>query len=212
MRVVGHHRRGRELVRQPPFASSSKEASDKRLHRFFLKPLLRCFGEQPLICLGLSTALASQIMYISFTNHFIIMVVQNWVSGFNVLLGVCVSGLVSKYARGDEQGFALGTLAAVQSIVSVLGPAIFGGLYGWAAPKGGVIIGPHAAFEASALLTIMSLVAAIFYLFPVVKEYERQQEKEDGGVRTQRVENPAVEDYKNNYLRGGDYRRGGAPE
>ena len=39
-----------------------------------------------------------------------------------------------------------------------------------------------------------------------------QQEKEDAGVRTQRVENPAVEDYKNNYLRGGDYRRGGAPE
>ena len=78
-----------------------------------------------------------------FTNHFIIMVVQNWVSGFNVLLGVCVSGLVSKFAKGDEQGFALGTLAAVQSIVSVLGPAIFGGLYGWAAPQGGVIIGPH---------------------------------------------------------------------
>ena len=78
-----------------------------------------------------------------FTNHFMIMVVQNWVSGFNVLLGVCVSGLVSKFAKGDEQGFALGTLAAVQSIVSVLGPAVFGGLYGWAAPKGGVIIGPH---------------------------------------------------------------------
>ncbi len=78
-----------------------------------------------------------------FTNHFIIMVVQNWVSGFNVLLGVCVSGLISKFANGDEQGFALGTLAAVQSIVSVLGPAIFGGLYGWAAPQGGVIIGPH---------------------------------------------------------------------
>ena len=139
MRVVGHHRRGGELVSAAPFFQTRlKEASEKRLHRFFLKPLLRCFGEQPLICLGLSTALASQIMYISFTSHFIIMVVQNWVSGFNVLLGVCVSGLVSKFARGDEQGFALGTLAAVQSIVSVLGPAIFGGLYGWAAPKGGV--------------------------------------------------------------------------
>ena len=40
------------------------------------------------------------------------------------------AGLVSKFARGDEQGFALGTLAAVQSIVSVLGPAIFGGALG----------------------------------------------------------------------------------
>ena len=73
---------------------------------------------------------------------------------------MCVSGLISKYALPDEQGFALGTLAAVQSIVSVLGPAsendyvscirafdrtsltdclfaVFGGLYGWGAPKGG---------------------------------------------------------------------------
>jgi len=40
-----------------------------------------------------------------------------------VLLNVCVSGLISKYTLPHEQGLALGTLAAVQSIVSVLGPA-----------------------------------------------------------------------------------------
>jgi hypothetical protein len=44
-------------------------------------------------------------------------------TGFNVLLNVCVSGLISKYTLPHEQGLALGTLAAVQSIVSVLGPA-----------------------------------------------------------------------------------------
>jgi len=40
---------------------------------------------------SLSLSLSLSLRYISFTNHFIIMVVQNWVSGFNVLLGVCVS-------------------------------------------------------------------------------------------------------------------------
>ena len=41
---------------------------------FFLKPLLRYFGEQPLICLGLSTALASQIMcvHVCLCMHFLV--------------------------------------------------------------------------------------------------------------------------------------------
>ncbi len=180
----------------------------------FLKPLLERFGEQPLICLGLSTALTSQMMFISFTSHFMIIVVQNAVSGFNVLLTVCVSGLISKYTPMHEQGLALGTLAAVQSIVSVLGPAIFGGLYGWAAPKGGLIIGPHISFEVSAVLTLMSLLAAIFYLFPVVAEYEKEsqrQQSESRGVvgQTKRVDNPAIENYRRNNQF--DYRRGGVP-
>jgi len=58
------------------------------------------------------------------------------------------------------------------------------------------------------------LIAAIFYLFPVVQEYEAKQKEEDrlNLGSTKRLDNPAIENYKQNYLRGGDYRRGGVGE
>eukprot|EP01046_Picozoa_sp_COSAG06_P007261 COSAG06_NODE_352_length_16924_cov_168.566615_9_plen_78_part_00 len=70
------------------------------------------------------------------------------------------------------------------------------------------------AFMVAAVLTVLSLLAAICYLFPVVREYERKQREEDAATlgSSKREDNPAVEDYKQNYLRGGDYRRGGAGE
>ena len=63
------------------------------------------------------------------------------------------------------------------------------------------------------MLTLISLLAAIFYLFPVVAEYERERLRKEGetrGVQTQRADNPAVEDYRQTYMR--DYRRGGLPD
>ena len=68
------------------------------------------------------------------------------------------------------------------------------------------------AFMVAAVLTVLSLLAAICFLFPVVAEYERKQKEEDALGSTKREDNPAVENYKQNYLRGGDYRRGGAGE
>lgn len=68
------------------------------------------------------------------------------------------------------------------------------------------------AFMVAAVLTVLSLLAAICYLFPVVAEYERKQKEEDALSSKKREYNPAVENYKQNYLRGGDYRRGGAGE
>ena len=66
----------------------------------------------------------------------------------------------------------------------------------------------------AAVLTVLSLLAAICYLFPVVAEYEHKRKEDDAlelGSK-KREDNPAVEDYRQNYLRGGDYRRGGAGE
>jgi flagellar biosynthesis/type III secretory pathway M-ring protein FliF/YscJ len=66
----------------------------------------------------------------------------------------------------------------------------------------------------AAVLTVMSLLAALCFLFPVVAEYERKQkeEREDVLGSRKRENSPAVENYRQNYLRGGDYRRGGAGE
>lgn len=68
------------------------------------------------------------------------------------------------------------------------------------------------AFMVAAVLTVLSLLAAIFFLFPVVAEYERIQKAQVTLSSEKREDNPAVESYKQNYLRGGDYRRGGAGE
>lgn len=65
------------------------------------------------------------------------------------------------------------------------------------------------AFMVAAVLTILSLIAAVVFLFPVVSEYERKQKEQDALGSKTREANPAVESYKQNYLRGGDYRRGG---
>jgi MFS family permease len=119
------------------------------------------------------------------------MFVVNFVSGFNILSGVCINGyvipafmlcnvsqthtsvrvfivdrLVSEHSSRDEQGFALGSLAAVQSIVSAFGPLVFGSLYSWAAAD--PINFPQAPFVLSAVLTAVSLSGAMFCLRPVL--------------------------------------------
>lgn len=84
--------------------------------------------------------LCRYLMYAITRNRIVIMYIQNYVSGFNVLTGaqsvVCAhalplarsainalssfcagvisSGLVSRYTPRSSQGFALGTLAAVR--------------------------------------------------------------------------------------------------
>ena len=82
------------------------------------------------------------------------------VTAFNVLLQVCCSGLVSAYTPATEQGFALGTLSAVTSVVSMLGPALFGSLYSWA--KGPPMDFPQLPFVLAGVLSTMSFsVAAV---------------------------------------------------
>eukprot|EP01052_Picozoa_sp_SAG31_P005962 SAG31_NODE_270_length_18732_cov_9.342618_18_plen_176_part_00 len=89
-----------------------------------LKPLLAHCGNRPLIMASLASQIGSQLMYILSKDKLVVMGIQNIVSAFNMMLGVCCSGLVSAYTPATEQGFALGTLSAVTSIVSILGPAV----------------------------------------------------------------------------------------
>jgi MFS family permease len=125
-----------------------------------LKPMLANFGDRPLIMLSLATQIASQLMYIFFRGKLVVMGVQNVVAAFNVLLQVCCSGLVSAYTPATEQGFTLGTLSAVTSVVSMLGPALFGSLYSWA--KGPPMDFPQLPFVLAGVLSTMSFsVAAV---------------------------------------------------
>ena len=57
-----------------------------------LPVLLRHFTEFTVVCIGLSTTIVSLLLYTFSRDKFVVMFVVNFVSGFNILSGVCING------------------------------------------------------------------------------------------------------------------------
>lgn len=78
-------------------------------------------------------------------------------TAMTILAGVAASTLVSAHMGPQEQGFALGTLAAVNGVSDVLGPLLFSQLFAYCSEHYGA---PQAPFCVGAVLGLLAAVLA----------------------------------------------------
>lgn len=126
---------------------------------FLLPKLLKAFGAQKLVVLGLSSSVLTNFVWGAAS--------QGWmmyaIIGFNVLgfaVNAAVQSLISNAADANNQGETMGAVSSLNSMMAVTAPVIGAGLLGLVSglPKGDWRIG--APFYFCALLQALSLFFA----------------------------------------------------
>lgn len=135
---------------------------------------LLLFGECLLITVGLSANAIHLLLYciVGFTHQKWIVDVLCIFTAFTFLPMTAISSIVSHNAPTDAQGLHLGTLAALRSLSSIIGPAMFTPLY--IHFRGAPFYVPEAPFYGGALMVICAIIIVRVWLPRVLQNLSRK--------------------------------------
>lgn len=125
-----------------------------------------CMSEHSVLLLGLGFNICHLLVYALATQRWMIFA-NMFLAGMTFLAFPATSGILSSALSSHDQGIGLGTLAAVKGLSNVLGPLLFGVVYGDL--SGPPYFFPEAMFYIGAAIVSVSIVITVTFLPTAIK-------------------------------------------
>jgi MFS family permease len=125
------------------------------------RPTIRFMSEHSVLLLGLGFNVSHLLVYALATKRWMIFA-NMFLAGLTFLSFPATSGILSSALSPCDQGLGLGTLAAVKGLSNVLGPLLFGVVYGTLSKPPYSF--PEAMFYIGAAIVSVSMAIAVLFL------------------------------------------------